>query len=137
MDVKKVKDVLMRCDVSPVERKRADFNPKDADQDLGRLLEDIKAAAGVGSPSRLLVCCFLDPGYLSLCPFSLPAELDMTNAIGALMPAITYLDLLRDESNFGQFKMMRFDLSNFVRLDVAAVRALNLFPSPNDSFVTL
>ena len=46
-DGPKIKDVFMRCDVTPVERKRPEFAPKDPEQDLGRLLADPKAASGV------------------------------------------------------------------------------------------
>ena len=53
------------------------------------------------------------------------------------MPAIRYLGLLQDDSNFGQYRMVRTDLKDYVRLDMAAVRALNLFPSPSDSSLSL
>lgn len=45
--------------------------------------------------------------------------------MGAL---IEFLGLLHDESNFGQFRIRTHDLSQYLRLDNSALRALNVFP---------
>ena len=47
--------------------------------------------------------------------------------------SVKYLDLLADDSNCGGFKMREYALKNYMRLDTAVVRALNLHPEPNDS----
>eukprot|EP00795_Rhopilema_esculentum_P017421 gene17421-9023_t len=98
----------------------AEFSSKDVVQDLDRLLKTR------GSSSA-----------------SLP-ELDLAQAVCCLTSIIKYLEvgffskstvetkLLSDDSNFGQFTISAFDLRRFMRLDAAAVRALNLFPSPLD-----
>jgi len=53
-------------------------------------------------------------------------------AFGALASLINYLELMSMESNFGHFSLERFDLTKSMRLDSAAVKALNLMPSASD-----
>ncbi len=39
---------------------------------------------------------------------------------------VNYLDLLADDSNRGKYKLERFTLSDYMRLDASAFRALNI-----------
>ena len=48
------------------------------------------------------------------------------------LKSISLSQFLADESNFGQFHLSTFDLTQFMKLDAAAVRALNLLPNPLD-----
>ena len=52
--------------------------------------------------------------------------------MGACACIVKYLQLLSDESNFGHYELKHHDLSQYMRLDAAALSALNLMPNPQD-----
>ncbi|KAJ3142593.1 MutS-like protein [Physocladia obscura] len=100
---RKLMAILERCGIVVTNRKRGTFETKDVEQDLNRLL-----ATEIGVTA-------------------LP-EFEMSLAMGAASSLIKYLQLLNDDSNFGQYRLETYDLSQYMRLDAAAMKALNLMP---------
>ncbi|XP_027329436.1 DNA mismatch repair protein MSH2 [Abrus precatorius] len=101
-------DVFTKCGVMITERKKSEFKTRDLVQDLGRLIK------GSIEPVRDLVSGFeFAPG-----------------ALGALL---SYAELLADESNYENYTLRTYNLDNYMRLDSAAMRALNVLESKTDA----
>ncbi|CAI6335521.1 unnamed protein product [Periconia digitata] len=106
-ELAKIRTIADNCGCAIAERGSADFGTKDIEQDLSRLLKDERAAGT--SPLA-----------------------DMKFAMGAAAALIKYLGVMSDSSNFGQYQLYQHDLSQYMKLDAAALKALNLMPGPRD-----
>lgn len=107
-ECKTLRDALTRCGVMLTERKKTEFKTRDLVQDLDRLVR------GSVEPVRDLVSGFeIAPG-----------------ALGALL---SYAELLSDESNYGNYYIRKYSLDSYMRLDSAAMRALNVLESKTDA----
>lgn len=112
IELAKLKSIIDSCGIAISERSQADFGTKDIEQDLARLLKDDRAAG------------------------TLP-QTDLKLAMGSAAALIKYLGALQDSSNFGQYQLYQHDLSHFMKLDAAALKALNLMPGPRDGSKTM
>ena len=112
VEMAKLKAIIDSCGIAISERSGSDFVTKDIDQDLARLLKDEKATA------------------------TLP-QTDLKLAMGSAAALIKYLGVLHDPSNFGQYQLYQHDLSQFMKLDASALKALNLMPGPRDGAKTM
>ncbi|VUC23710.1 unnamed protein product [Clonostachys rosea] len=108
----KLKQIINNCGVALAERPAPDFGTKDIEQDLARLLKDERSA-------------------------SLLPQTDLKLAMGSAAALIKYLGALQDPSNFGQYQLYQHDLAQFMKLDAAALKALNLMPGPRDGLKTM
>lgn len=107
MEFKALHDALTKCNVLLTERKKSEFKSRDLVQDLSRIIR------GSIEPVRDLLSDF----EYALC------------ALGAL---ISYADLLADDDNYGSYTIEKYNLDSYMRLDSAAMRALNVLENKTD-----
>lgn len=107
-EYKPLMDAFSRCGAMITERKKTEFRVRDLVQDLCRL------AKGSNDSVRDLL-----------------SEFEISS--GALACIVSYVELLADESNYGNYTVQRYDLDSYMRLDSAAMRALNVFESKTDA----
>ncbi|KAI8902032.1 muts domain V-domain-containing protein [Globomyces pollinis-pini] len=103
----KLSNIVNRCNIVISQVKKAFYESNHIVQDLNRLLDST-----------------LDVNSL--------AELDYKSAMSATACLVTYLQLLEDDSNMNSYTLRKLDLNQYMKLDVSAVKALNLTPAPKD-----
>jgi DNA mismatch repair protein MSH2 len=111
-ELSKVRDMLDRCGILVTEKKTADFNSRDVEQDLSRLLQpEIKVSTS--------------------------SQLNQSLAMNSTAALIKYLGLMTDPDGYGKFRLVQHDLNQYMRLDSSAFKALNLLPGPRDGSKTM
>ncbi|MCJ1475187.1 MutS-like protein [Lambiella insularis] len=106
-ELAKLRSIADSCGVAIAERPVGDFGTRDIEQDLDRLLRGERTAG------------------------TLP-QADLKLAMASSAALIKYLGVLSDSSNFGQYQLYQHDLSQYMKLDASALKALNLMPGPRD-----
>lgn len=112
VELAKLRSIADNCGVAIADRSPSDYGTRDIEQDLSRLLRDERAVG------------------------TLP-QTDLKLAMGSAAALIKYLGVLSDPSNFGQYQLYQHDLSQFMKLDASALKALNLMPGPRDGSKTM
>ncbi|CAM6082684.1 unnamed protein product [Calypogeia fissa] len=107
-DARKLRDVLARCNILLTEARRSEFRSRDLQQDLGRLLK-----GSADDYKELLV--------------------RHEGALPALAALVAYTDILGDDANIGKYSLQPYSLDTYMRLDAAALRALNVLESKTDA----
>jgi len=108
----RLNDTAARCNATASLRSAATFSSKSLEQDVSRLLKtgDVKNHREV---------------------------LDKPAAASALAGVLAFSDVMVDPSNFGRFGLCLYNCECFLRMDNAALQALNVMPQRvdvNDSF---
>ncbi|KXT02100.1 hypothetical protein AC578_6663 [Pseudocercospora eumusae] len=111
-ELHKLKTIADNCNCAVSERPIGDFSGRDTEQDLTRLLRDEKATG------------------------TLP-QTDLKLAMGSAAALMKYLGIMSDPSNFGNYQLYQHDLSQYMKLDSSALKALNLMPGPRDGSKTM
>ncbi|KAK0265335.1 MSH2 protein [Friedmanniomyces endolithicus] len=111
-ELHKLRTIADNCGCAVSERPASDFGSRDIEQDLTRLLRDERAAG------------------------TLP-QTDLKLAMSSGAALIKYLGVMSDPTNFGQYQLYQHDLSQYMKLDSSALKALNLMPGPKDGSKTM
>lgn len=107
----KIKDILNVSDIDTKEKVKKDFPDKNFEKEFDMLLEN---------PLRQYV-----------------NETNMTLAISSLALIIVHLKLTSEVTNHQQFRMETYRLNNYMKLDLAAMNALSIFPKTLDDKKTI
>lgn len=107
VELQKLRTIADNCGCAVSDRTSGDFAPRDIEHDLSRLLKDEQSG-------------------------SMLPQTDLKLAMGSAAALIKYLGIMHDPSNHGQFRLYQHDLSQYMKLDASALKALNLMPGPRD-----
>lgn len=109
-ELSKLRTIADNCNCVVSELPAGSFGSRDIEQDLARLLRDENSVA---------------------------LQTDLKLAMSSAGALIKYLGIMSDVSNLGEYKLYQHDLSQFMKLDSSALKALNLMPGPRDGSKTM
>jgi len=98
----RITDILSQCEVEFTVGNKKDFTTKDAELMLSSLLSNSIQ--------------YYDE------------EISKDLSLGALRSAINFTDIHSNRANHGKYTLSTYSMNDYLRLDVAAMNALNLFP---------
>ena len=101
-NIEKMMDIISLADIEYEEKPKESFTTKNLESDLNILLKKPLS------------------NYLK--------EAQLTKALSSVMCLIISNQLLTDKSNIKQFSLESYSLQNFMKLDLAAINALSIFP---------
>jgi DNA mismatch repair protein MSH2 len=125
-DGRRLRDVVTRCGALATERKATDFDSRDVEDDLARLLskrDDSDATKPQAVPD---VGAAVSAGAAGVERHR--ALLEKKNAAAALAAALKFSELISDPANHGRCCLVMHDTGRYMRLDSSALRALNVLP---------
>ena len=102
----KLEDIISMCEIQVIEKSKKDYLDKNFEQDIDKLIE---------KPLKK---------YLK--------ENTLSKSLNSLGNIISHCQLLKDPSNQKQFKLDVYSLTQFMKLDYAALNALSIFPKNYD-----
>lgn len=108
-ELNNLKTILERNGILVAKVKRSDFSADDIIQDLNRLL-----FFKVGEHPNAEIY----------------PETNCKEAMGCLQAVICFLNLTGNSSNFNQYRLKKVNAQRYVRIDNAALYALNILPKP-------
>uniref|UniRef100_A0A146KK08 DNA mismatch repair protein MSH2 n=2 Tax=Lygus hesperus TaxID=30085 RepID=A0A146KK08_LYGHE len=111
-DTDRLKKIAERCGVMFSVRKKSEFSLDGLTQDLNRLL---KFKDGQQQNAQAI------------------PQMSLEVAMTSLSAVIKYLELCSDTENFGHFKIQNLDRQRFVYLDSAAISALSVYSTAENS----
>ncbi|XP_050300026.1 DNA mismatch repair protein Msh2 [Anthonomus grandis grandis] len=109
-ELNNIKAILEKNGILVAQLKKSDFDSSDITQDLNRLL-----FFQVGKEKKAEIF----------------PETNLKDAMDCLQAVIKFLNLTGSQSNFNQYKIGTIDIKRYVRVDNAALYALNILPKPS------
>jgi DNA mismatch repair protein MSH2 len=132
-DGRRLREVVGRCGALATERKPGDFNARDLEDDLARLLAkndvDVSTNAAISE-----IGAAESAGAAGVERHR--ALLEKEGARATLAAVLRFSELFSDPTNHGRCRLVMHDTGKYVRLDSSALRALNVLPERSSGWAS-